>query len=240
MINVLIGAPVHNRNNFLPIYLESLKMQHFLEKSIEARYVFILNQCDKETWKIFEIFKEDNLDSFKVKLIRADNINAGEDRRFYKYSNIAILRNALLREINLFDDFFFSVDTDIRVCDGALYRLIKNNKDICAALIHNDTQYVAHREAEKRIHPFRKTNALNFRDKKNYKDARHYMDYPINSLFKVDVTGAVYLMRAGVTRCCIYEDHPQGEDVSFCINALKKNFEIWMDSNIFCEHYMGL
>ena len=83
-------------------------------------------------------------------------------------------------------------------------------------------------------------NILNFQDRDNFLYPRHILDYPQDSLFQVEITGAVYLMKNEVAKACKYSNHKSGEDVPFCIEAIEKGFEIWVDSSLICLHNMEL
>lgn len=237
MPRVLIGAPVHNREQLLPTYLCSLVIQHIDKFPVD--YCFVLNNCNEETWSIMNTFQETFSSRFKVQLIRMDDLQSYPKRAhdIKRYQLLATVRNRLLEEVT--DDYthFFSVDTDIVVIPDVLTKLLSDDKDVCAALVYNDLLRV-NKQKDRTDWPFRKLNVMRFSERDGKKTLNHFQDFPKDDVFPVDVTGAVYLMKQKVARDCRYAAHVNGEDVPFCIDAKEKGYELWADSALLCEHIM--
>jgi len=246
MNNVLIAAPIHNRSDFLPYYFMSLVSEHLFNSDINCDYYFVMNNCNWKTWTIVIKFKEMFDKFFNISLKSYNetvSIDGRESSDFEtKVNTLIACRNLILESMREKQeyDYLFSVDTDIRVIPGVLGELIRHDKDIVSGLVYNDTPYVQHRSLDKQVYPYRKMNILNFSDKDNYEFANHYMDFPLDDVFRVDVTGAVYLLKRKVTEEVDYSFDAQGEDVAFCREALKKGFEVWADSSLLCDHFMEL
>jgi len=224
---ILIGAPVRNRAWVLPYYLAALERLDYPKELLT--FCFILNDStDNSRELLFEFAKNHST------TIIERNQCAPEDRedrqeRDRIYGPLAEVRNLLLSiAANLEIDYLFSVDSDIIVPPDILTRLLAHRKDIVAALIYNDYHFNAHEN-----YPNRFPNIMIRRE-----GLQSYRDYPLNSLFEVDVTGAVYLLSRKVIRKVRYGYHPQGEDIYFCQEAKERGFSLWCDSSIFCQHIM--
>jgi hypothetical protein len=66
----------------------------------------------------------------------------------------------------------------------------------------------------------------------------HYYNFPLNSVFECDYTGAVYLMTNEVTKKCRYDFHEFGEDIPFCISAKENGFKLFVHSGLIQNHIM--
>lgn len=223
MYKILIGCPVHNRGWILPYYLEHIRQIDYPEKNITL--CFILNDCRDESLKIILDFRNKYLVEYADIIIREMNFNMADDTRQNRidkkiYKRLAAVRNAFMECLSK-EDYVFSVDSDILIPVDCLKRLLSHKKDIISALVYNDPA-------------MRYPNILNIRDGK----IEHYFDFPKDSLFEVDITGAVYLLKSEVCRKVRYEYHIYGEDVPFCISAKKMGYSIWCDSSIQCRHIM--
>lgn len=254
---ILVGAPVHNREAVLPAYLTMLLVQHLGENlepgvllwppvgqnsEFDVGYCFMMNDCNEATWDIMRKFRETVGRSFPVRLMTVAGLKSYEGRKDTgRYETLAALRNMLLDEFH--DDLdgpwthLFSVDTDIILQPGTLKALLEVDKDIVAATVYNDLEYkeLTGRDPDQ---DRRKLNVMRFSDKDKMEHANHFCDFP-EGLFRCDVTGAVYLMKADVVRRVRYEVDGQGEDIGFCRNALRAGFEIWADGRLRCQHVMG-
>jgi glycosyltransferase involved in cell wall biosynthesis len=223
---VMIGAPIRNRAWILPQYLKHIYNLNYPKEQIIL--CFIINDSTDESLSILKQFQCDHSKEYKAIMIIFRTLNQVEDARVAHirkqiYHSLAKLRNELLdiaKAMNV--EYLFSIDSDILVPSDALTKLMNDDKDIVAAQIWNDVS---------------KTFPNILLDDK-HGSFRHYLKFPKKSLFRCDVTGAVYLLKKKVfdTR---YGYHNQGEDVAFCIDAKKKGFEIWADSNVYCDHLMS-
>jgi len=225
-MNIMIGCPVRNRDWILPKYLKCIyEIDYPKEKIIPC---FIVNDSTDNSEKILNDFMIEHGHEYKDFIIYIKNLGQVEDKRQYEirqkiYHSLAKLRNRLLNcAIDKNVDYLLSVDSDILVPPHILKNLLADDKDIVAAQIWNDSG---------QKYP-------NIMIEKNGKFV-HYFDFPKQSLFKCDVTGAVYLIKKKVLNSIRYEYHKQGEDVGFCLSARNKGFEIWVDSRVQCKHIMN-
>jgi hypothetical protein len=223
---VMIGCPVRNRGWILPDYLQHLQNIKYPRSLIE--YCFIINDCIDNTREILEEFAQNTLTP--VRLITANLGNKQSDLRgVYNLSNLALLRNLLLEEFIESDcQYLLSVDSDILVPPNIISRLIADNCAIVSALVCN-----GHELKNKSIYNI----LLRTRDGK-YK---HFIDYPHNCLFKIDCTGAAYLIKRKVIESykIRYSAHSGAEDIGFCEAAARQGLEIYCDSRIECVHIMN-
>ncbi len=227
---VTIGCPVRDREWILPAYLESLKKLDYPSDKIS--FIFILNDSKDFSKSILMDFKKENEKYYNKIDIYTENKNAIKDKRVQAtrrkiFKSLAELRNSLLEKIET--DYFFSIDCDILVFPDTLKLLISNQKDIVAAVISNDSI-----QNPNAVYPNIRTNLLVEKEGRMV----HYYNYPLESLFQVDCTGAIYLMTKEVCQKVRYDYDDDGEDIPFCINAKKEGFEIWADSRIHANHIM--
>lgn len=224
---VVVGCPVRDRAWILPYYLEHIsKLDYDTRRLIPC---FVVNDSSDRTEEILRKWAYENSSRYSKVIIEVFNQGQIPDRRTQEvrnriYHSLANVRNKFLEiACNNGADYVFSIDSDILVPPNALKDLLKHNKDIIAAQIWND--------ASKRY-----PNILI--DQNGV--IRHYFNFPKNQLFRCDVTGAVYLIsRKVVVSGVKYGYHHQGEDIAFCKDAKAKGFEIYADSNIYCEHIMN-
>lgn len=200
------------------------------------KFTFLVNDSRDKSINILKKFKADNEQDYIAIDIHEINIGSVVDARNGAtrdkiYRSLAEVRNQLISRVSD-TDYFFSVDSDILVGKGSLRLLVESQKDIVAGVVRND--YLVNSQAK---YPWVRTNLLI----KN-KDGKltHYLGYPLNSLFQVDVTGAIYLMTRDVYENIRYGYHEQGEDIYFCYEAASRGYEIWANTNVTPEHVMAV
>lgn len=233
MSTVTIGCPIRNRAWILKEYLEGITKQNYDRKLINL--LFLVNDSKDSSLRILEKFKKENDSQYAGIDIQVKNLGAVEDERTPGtrdsiYHSLTEIRNSLLDMIPD-TDYFFSVDSDILIPENALNILVNSKKDIVAGVIRND--YLVNPSA---VYPWVRTNLMI----KSEKDGRivHYFGYPLNSLFEVEVTGAIYLLSKEVYKSVRYGYDVQGEDIYFCREAKKRGFKIWANSALHAEHVM--
>jgi len=221
----MLGCPVRNRDWILPKYLEHIYNLNFPKGNLSL--CFIINDSTDKTFDLLIDFKRKNAREYGSILLVNMDLGQIEDKRTSAvrreiYKGLAELRNVLLDVANQENvDYLFSVDSDILVPQFALTSLILSKKDIVSGQIWNDPS---------KTFP-------NIMIKKDGKYI-HYKNFPRESLFPCDVTGAVYLLKKEVIQNVRYAFHPLGEDVAFCENAQEKGFSIWCNSAVTCEHIL--
>lgn len=223
MDKILLGCPVHNREWILPEYLKHVYRLDYDKKNLSL--CFIVNDCSDKSMDILIKFKKEHLDKYRDIIIKEMNFNMPRDTRQNRiekkiYLRLAAVRNELLSFVHD-NDYVFSVDSDILIPKDSLKRLLSHKRDIISALVYNDLE---------KHYP----NILKIKEGKIV----HFFNFPKNSLFEVDITGAVYLIKSEICRKVKYEYHKLGEDVPFCINAKRLGYKIWCDSSIICNHIM--
>lgn len=232
---IVLGCPLQNRGWVLPHYLKAISDLDYDKSQIAL--CFLLNDSTDNTKDLLLEFRKQHEKEYSQIIIK--NILFGlppEDRNkgrnaqsFHHFAHIRNRWSEIVRTIPE-AEWVFSVDSDIIIPANSLKKLLENNKDICSMLANN-TQ---HRLGVGRdcFNILR----LNPISPNNYK---HIIDFPLNSLIEVDVTGASYLIRRKVLDNTVYEWHRQGEDVGFCINAKKNGYKIWCDTSLIGNHIMN-
>jgi len=223
---VMIGCPVRNRAWILPRYLESLERIEYPRSNIE--YCFVINDCIDRTPCILEEFAARH--GHQVKLIYHDmKSNRSHIRGQYNFHDLAGLRNILLAAFIASDcQYLFSLDSDILVPPHALVQLIAADCDIIAALVCN-----GHELGDDKIY-----NLLTYTESGSL---IHLKDFPRDQVFRVDCTGAAYLIKRHVieTLKVRYSAKFGAEDIGFCQAARKQGLAIHCDGRIECTHIMS-
>lgn len=225
MNRVMIGCPVRNRAWILKEYLQSLVDIEYPEDCIE--YCFIINDCIDETPYILEDFAKRQTGVVHL-IYENSSVSSGHLRGEYSFPRLAYLRNCLLREfITSKCDYLLSVDSDILVQTDLLKKLIKDNCDIISCLVCN-----GHEIGNLAIY-----NIL-YKNKKG--EYSHMTNFPRDTIFKVDCTGAAYLIKRHVISeyGIRYSAFYGAEDIGFCESAINNGLEIYCDGRIEAKHVM--
>jgi len=216
---------VRNRAWILPRYLDCLQKLEYPHRNLE--YCFIINDCTDKTPEILEQFSREV--SVPVKLVMFNSgSNFSHLRGTYSFPHLARLRNLLLEEfLKSRCDLLFSLDSDILVEPRTLIRLLEDDCDIVSALVCN-----GHEIGDETIYNV-------FKWDKNGR-LTYLRDFPRDCLFKVDCTGAAYLIKRRVieTYGVRYSAHMGSEDIGFCHSAAKQGIEIYCDGRVEAIHVM--
>lgn len=223
---VMVGCPVRNRAWVLPVYLTALTQMNYPPEALE--FCFVINNCQDDTPFILEYFARQC--SSPVRLVEEHSSRPGGYKRgYYSLSQLADLRNRLLREfLDSSCTHLFSVDSDIIVPEFALQILLADNCPVVSALVCN-----GHELGDPGIF-----NVLNRDDEGNY---RHIRDIPAGCLFPVDCTGAACLITREVIEGCgvRYASDKGAEDIGFCQEVRRKGLGIYCDSRVEGRHLMN-
>lgn len=220
----MIGCPVRNRAWILPEYLRCLENLDYPED--KKTYCFIVNDCQDETPEILMEFAQRQ--PGQVSLVVDNSDTGGYLRGHYSFRRLAYLRNLLLREFLRSEcDLLFSIDSDILVPPDALRVLISHNRDIVSCLVCNG----------KEIGDLSIYNVLCKNEAGHY---IHMKPVPRDRLFRVDCTGAAYLIRRQVLMGpdIRYSDLYGAEDIGFCESAARQGVEIYCDGRLEVTHVM--
>lgn len=223
MHNIMMGCPVHNRAWVLPLYLKYILSIDYPKKNITL--CFILNDSHDESQKILENFKYNHIEDYNDIIIRNLKYNMPDDIRQCRvsrkvYQRLAWVRNEFISNVKD-EDYVMSIDSDILVPPNILKELIAQKKDIISALLFNDPS-------------MRYPNILLIENGL----MKHYFEFPKDSVFEVDITGAVYLIKSKICKRVKYGYDKYGEDIPFCISAKKLGYKIWCNSSVSCRHIM--
>lgn len=226
MIKVMIGCPVRNRAWILPRYIESLQNLDYPEELIE--YCFIINDSSDNSFNILSDFAGQTKQQVKILTKNfGDKKTLNEKRGIYSFFHLSILRNHLLNAfLKSKCDYLFSVDSDILVPPNSLKLLLMDNCDIISTLVPNGEL----------LNDENLYNILNFTQGR----WKHIRIFSRDRIFKVDCTGAAYLIKREVIEKyeLRYSSLYGAEDIGFCKDANSKGFDIYCDGRIECKHIM--
>lgn len=227
MPGIMIGCPVRNRAWILPRYLQCLQNLDFPAELIS--YCFVINDSTDLTADLLSDFASTH--EGKVKLIFADQGTKRTRTHYrgnYNFDQLSRLRNSLL-DVFLHSNcsYLFSVDSDILVPPDSLNSLLEDRCDIVSALVCNG--YIL---GDAGIF-----NILNYVDGQWI----HLRGFPRDRVFRVDCTGAAYLIKRKVIEeyGVRYSAHYGAEDIGFCRDAANKGLQIFCDGRIECQHIMA-
>lgn len=225
---IFLGCPTRNRQWVIYDYLEAIRHIQYPKDSIVLN--FLVNDSTDNTEQIIRDFISRMAPAYKrafVDVIKTGTIPDSRDSatRTVIYSHLASMRNKWTQMRNGDEDYILSVDSDIIVHPQIINRLLDAKKDICSALISND---IAGRS--------RYFNILRF----NGNSIQHLQPQEPRGLLKVDITGAVYLIKSSVLNnqeiCYGYDQG--GEDIYFCRKCREFGVEMWCDTSLELEHRM--
>lgn len=131
-------------------------------------------------------------------------------------------------------DYLFMIDDDMLAPPDLFYKLVANDKDICAALAFT-------RNPDHKPVIYDVIEGKDPTTGKDYYINKFAINYPRNTLVECDAVGfgAVLIKRRvieamatprfmGLAGC--------GEDITFCYKAKKLGFEVWMDTRVKLGH----
>ena len=223
---VLIGAPIRNRASQLHKYLESICQLDFPKRLISIYW--IINDNRDSSLAILQKFQEHfgGINGLYRNIqIEEINLKSPPDartsiRRQVIYQNLAYLRNKILDQFLKSDNnYLFSIDSDVYVKLDCLKRLLELDKDIVSAEIFND------------FNRGDLGNTCKYISDPNHPQNNQYIHYKLREMpntYRVDLTGACYLIKRKVIEANIrYGNDPFGEDKPFCEMIRAKGFEMW-------------
>ncbi len=224
--SILIGCPIRNRAWILPEYLQCLENIDYPPDKI--KFCFIINDSIDDTEIILKEFSRRSLSQVQIVNTPASN-NKGHRRGAYRLDQLAKLRNLLLEKLFQSDcEYLLSVDSDILVPPFILKQLLSRNCLIISALVCN-----GHHINDETIY-----NVMQRSPAGNY---QYIKDFPRDTVFRADVTGAAYLIhRSVVATYNVYYSAKKGaEDIGFCEEARARGIQIFCDGTIECRHIMN-
>lgn len=228
----LIGAPVFQREWILPDWFAAIEQQDFPLSKIG--FIFECGPNDDATVNCLADFaaKHPELQCFDINInTQETHITHPENQRRWQKSRYAVMarfRNNLLnRAICRNPDRYFSLDTDILLENPeTISRLIQLTSalDAVSPLAYMGPINLDFPNVMTWAH-----NGQAFRDP----------DYPLGSLFQVDVIMAAVMMSRKVYQNTRYYPHNQGEDLGFAWDAKNKGYDLYCASYIYAPHIMS-
>src|SRR3989338_6269245 len=216
---VLVGCPTSDYHKYcLSDYKESVKNLSYNNYSV----VLVDNSYDKDYYK--------NLEDSQTRVIKCTYSESARDR-------IVRSRN-ILRDIALNEnyDYFLSLEQDVIPPNDVIEKLLRHKKDIVSGVYFG--QYT--RGNQKRLLP------MLWVAKKDDPTKIRYVPLALNyvnsgDFFKVDLSGLGCILISRKVLENINFKYNSGlkkqfDDISFCIDARNKGFEIYADTSVKCKH----
>jgi hypothetical protein len=134
-------------------------------------------------------------------------------------------------------DYVLMIDDDMLCMPDLFYQLVKNDKDICAALAF--TRNADHKAVAYQVIEGKDPGTGN-----HFYQNVYVLNYPRNTLFECDAVG----FGAVLIKTELLKKIPKpwfmglvgtGEDITFCYKAKKAGFQVWMDSRLKLGHLSG-
>ena len=232
---IMIALAVRDRAWILPQFLKCLRDLEYPRKSIIL--YFLVNNSEDRTEKILDEFqKEYDKQYKKIILSVTDNIPIPKDDRTaatrtkYIYPHLVNLKNKI-REEALHEkvDYLLLLESDVLFSPNLLTSLLSHQKDIITPLIPVTIK-------EDRFNIMNKNTGKIWGKFPSYE---HILIPMFNMLFKVDMGGGILLIKKEVFLQGVkWQYSPQGEDCGFAVACEKRNFEIYCNGSIYCQHIM--
>ncbi|HNQ19458.1 MAG TPA: hypothetical protein PKI46_00195 [Bacteroidales bacterium] len=233
-MKIAITSLIKNRHWIIQDFLDKIIELDFDKKDI---YLIFLNDFSIDnSIDILKEFKESFQDEYAgIDIIENtkffdNNVNSRilKDRNKL-YEHLSYLRNLIIDKcVDIKADYQFSIDSDILVSNDILNHLLSFDKDYIASIILNDNHLLP---------KFDYTNLLN-----RYINASadlskvpiHFKNYELNKLYKVQMSGACYLIKNNLFKYK-FENHRFGEDAGYCLNIQEDKY---LETTIKAIHIM--
>ncbi|MFF2834283.1 hypothetical protein ACFVSK_21165, partial [Cellulosimicrobium cellulans] len=214
---ITIAAPVRDRDWILQHYLDAIVNVDYPKNLIDLR--FVVNDSTDRTLEILTDFKSLMNKYYRGIYIDIYNRNVPVDQRElnvrnnYIYDHLSKLKNFIISRTKT--DYLLFLDADILVPTDIINNLLKHQKDIVSGLIWNG-------HLTNPDQPYLYPNLMRLQNgiyrhilNRSIRNASYKPTTP-PPLLKVDLTGAVILIRRKAYKSVKYGFHPQGEDAYFC------------------------
>ena len=231
---IMIALAVRDRAWILPQFLKCLRDLECHRKSIIL--YFLVNNSEDRTEKILDEFQKEYDKQYKETILFSlNNCQVPKDDRTasvrteHIYPHLVNLKNRIREEaLRKKVDYLLLLESDVLFPPNLLNNLLQHQKDIIAPLIPVTL-------SEDRFNIMNKGIDSIWGKFPSYE---HILDPMFNMLFKVDMVGGILLIKKEVLQKVKWQYSPQGEDCGFAINCEKRNFEIYCDGSIYCQHIM--
>lgn len=233
-MSFIITSPIKNRAWILPHYLQCV------ENIAPDGAIFIDDCSSDETYSILNMFAKKHS---WVELIRnkvnIDNNTSSRDAkdRIKIYEHLSELRNSLIGYLAQYKDSYqLSIDSDILFCSDLFKVLSTHKKHYTASIIYN-TRTISKKEIVTGHQMLEQHCNFGITDKN--KSFVSIKDYQLNTVYKVGITGAVYLAdRFTLESGARYSSSKQGEDIGYALSLQAKGIDEYVDTTIRCVHVM--
>lgn len=226
-MDLIIGAPVHQRAWVLPDWFERLAKQELPWEWEGVEVVFNYGRSSDSTLEVIEEAREWLPWTITVLEDPEDDHHGGKRNwDMARYETMARLRNRLLEYVReQRPTYYMSLDTDILLPDGAIRTLIQDfEEDERHFDVVGPTLYMT-----KRSTSF--PNAMRLDSGRRYRE-----QYPVTRY--VDVVFAAVLMAPSAYEAVDYVAHRRGEDIGWGHNAHAVGLRMGLNPHVVCKHVM--
>lgn len=221
-MKILVGAPVRQSEEIFTEYLKSLDN---LEKPCQVDRFFYLHNSP-------ELAKHLKPEEY-AKAVSEDEYSRDETTHYWKQANLNIvtyLKNELLkRTVQKGYDYFMLVDSDLILHPKTLTRLLEADKPIVAEVFWTKWQPDTDEMP----------NAWDFDQATSFEGS--FEQWKVPGVYRVGGTGACILIHrsvieSGVNYNMLYNLSLWGEDRGFCIRAVARDYQIFLDTHYPAVH----
>lgn len=227
---LVVGAPVHQRAWVLVDWLHHLTraIEHHPDpQDFDWEDVVLLFNYGPSTDGTLEILREaERMHPWTVEVMVDEKDEHVADRRwsYARYEVMARLRNDLLTRVRtLSPAYYFSLDTDILLPDGAIHDLLVDFEDPKFDAVA-PTVYMT-------------PNGKGFPNAMRLDSGARQRNQHAFTMI-VEVAFAAVMMRPALYQGVDYAAHMRGEDIGWGLNARKQGMVMGLNPNVVCKHIM--
>jgi len=253
-MNIFIGSLIRNCEWILPEFLKRILDLNYSKKDLTL--CFILNDSIDKSEMILHAFAERFQNDYNKIIIaksdfKEDAIGAGSSRlngsdplgrhtnastgdRGKLYVNLADLRNLMMKIFTERSEaeWMISIDSDILINPETVNLLIDGEKpSMRGAMVIND--FLLNPDME--FNPLYRHCNVGIETEKGI--IRHKINYELNKIYDVDVTGACFSIHRKIVPLSSYKYHTWGEDAGYCVD-LPEDTKIEWDTRCVQFHVM--
>lgn len=231
---VLIGMPVYKRDWILPTWFDAIERQDWPLDQIG--FIFEVASDDHQTTDALLSWhgRHPEVRCFDLSVnTRIEHVQHPDGHRTWnlpRYQAMAEMRNRLLElAVCRNPDRYFSLDSDMILMDPtAISQLVSLTESLDAVAP------LAYMTQEGIDYP----NVMTFIPNTQMKQALRFGNYPLGTVFKVDVIMGAKMMTRPVYQGARYRCHSQGEDLGWSANCAELHFQLWSASHLYASHVM--
>lgn len=226
-MDLIIGAPVHQRAWVLPDWFQRIAKQDLPMGWEDVEIVFNYGHSSDSTLEVIEEAR--GWLPWAITVLPDDQDDHSPDRNWSmeRYETMARLRNRLLEHVrDRAPSYYFSLDTDILLPDGAIQGLIDDlEKPEPRFDAVGPTVYMTPRSKHF-------PNAMTLNSSRRYRLQHHFTE-------TVDVVFAAVMMAPSMYNFVDYAAERRGEDIGWGLNARAAGKRMGLNPMLVCKHVMS-